>query len=113
MAYDEKLALRLAKAFSRRKGAVEKKMFGGIAYMVNGHMCCGVVDELLMLHVGPDAYQDTLKEKHTREMDFTGRPMKGYIYVEPKGCKSDADLKSWIERGIKFIKTLPPKKKIV
>jgi len=111
MAYDKKLALRLTKAFSRRKGAVEKKMFGGIAYMVKGHMCCGVVDDLLMLRIGPDAYHEALKEKHTRPMDFTGRPMKGYIYVEPRGFKTDEALKSWIERGIKFVRTLPPKSK--
>jgi TfoX/Sxy family transcriptional regulator of competence genes len=111
MPYDEKLAQRLSKAFSRRKGAAEKKMFGGIAYMVNGHMCCGIVDDLLMVRIGPDKYEDALEEKHTRAMDFTGRPMKGYVYVEPKGCKSDADLQSWIERGITFVKSLPPKKK--
>ncbi len=111
MAYNEKLAERLNKAFSRRKGAAEKKMFGGIAYIVNGHMCCGIQDNLLVVRVGPNAYEEALKEKYTRPMDFTGRPMKGYIYVEPKGCKSDEDLKSWIERGIKFVNSLPPKKK--
>lgn len=109
MAYDEKLAERLSKAFRRRKGAAEKKMFGGIAYMVDGHMCCGVIKDMLVVRVGPGAYEKALEEKHTRPMDFTGRPMKGYVYVEAKGIKSDENLKSWIERGIKFIKTLPPK----
>ncbi len=109
MAYDEKLAERLSKAFRRRKGAAEKKMFGGIAYMVDGHMCCGVIKDMLVVRVGPDAYEKALEVKHTRPMDFTGRPMKGYVYVEAKGIKSDENLKSWIERGIKFVNTLPPK----
>ena len=109
MAYDEKAAERLRKVFSRRKGLTEKKMFGGVAFMLHGNMCCGVNEDLLMLRVGPDNYDGALKEKHTRPMDFTGRPMKGYIYVEPGGYKSDADLKSWIDRAAKFVKTLPPK----
>lgn len=109
MAYDEKLAERLGKIFKRRKGASEKKMFGGIAYMLNGHMCCGIVKDTLMVRVGPGAYEDALKEKHVKPMDFTGKPMKGYVYVEPQGIESDDDLKSWTDRGIKFVKTLPPK----
>ncbi len=109
MAYDEKLAERLTNAFSRRKGVTEKKMFGGVAYMLNAHMCCGVIDDLLMVRVGPDEYEKALKEKHTRPMDFTGRPMKGYIYVEPRGYKLDTDMKSWVDRGIKFVKSLPAK----
>lgn len=109
MAYDEKLAERLSAFFKRRKNIVEKKMFGGIAYIVGGHMCCGIAKEMLVVRVGPNAYEDALKEKHVREMDFTGKPMKGYVYVESKGIESDIELKSWIERGIKFVKTLPPK----
>ena len=77
--------------------------------MLNGHMCCGVIDNLLMVRVGPGNYEAALNEKHTRPMDFTGKPMKGYIYVEPKGCKSDKDLEKWVDRGVKFVKTLPPK----
>lgn len=106
MAYDEKLAERLRKVFMRRKGAVEKKMFGGIAYMVDGHMCCGIAKDMLVVRVGPDAYEEALKEKYVRVMDFTGKPMKGYVYVEAGGIKSDESLKSWIDRGIKFVKTL-------
>lgn len=110
MAYDEKLAERLSAIFKIRKNVVEKKMFGGIAYMVGGHMCCGIAKVMLVVRVGPEAYEEALKEKYVREMDFTGKPMKGYVYVESGGIKSDEDLKSWIERGIKFVKTLPPKK---
>lgn len=110
MPYDKKLAGRLGAIFKRRKNVVEKKMFGGIAYMVGGHMCCGIAKDMLVVRVGPDAYEDALKEKYVMEMDFTGRPMKGYVYVESKGIESDEELKAWVERGIKFVKTLPLKK---
>ena len=82
MAYDEKIAERLSKVFSEHKGVKEKKMFGGIAFMLRDHMCVGVINDLLMVRVGPEQYEDTLSEDHVRPMDFTGRPMKGYVYVE-------------------------------
>ena len=110
MAYDEKIAGRLSKVFSEHKGVVEKKMFGGIAYMFREHMCVGVVDDLLMVRVGPEQYEDALSEAHTRPMDFTGKPMKGYVYVEPAGFKTDKNLKKWVDKGIQFVETLPAKK---
>lgn len=109
MAFEEKLAGRIRKLLEGRKGT-EKKMFGGIAFMVNGHMCCGVIDDLLMARVGPDRYESALDEKHVRVMDFTGKPMKGYVYVEPGGYRSDKNLKKWVEQCIEFVSTLPPKK---
>ncbi len=110
MAYDEKIAERLSRVFSEHKGAQEKKMFGGIAYMYRDHMCVGVVDDLLMVRVGPEQYERALSDAHTRPMDFTGRAMKGYVYVEPAGFKTDKNLRQWVDKGIKFVKTLPPKK---
>jgi len=110
MAYNEKVAGRLSKVFSEHKGVVEKKMFGGIAYMYRDHMCVGVIDDMLMIRVGPEQYEKALSEKHVKPMDFTGRPMKGYVYVEPAGFKTEKSLKQWIELGIEFVKTLPPKK---
>ncbi len=109
MAYDEKVAERLSKVFSEHKGAQEKKMFGGIAYMFKNHMCVGVVDDLLMVRVGPEHYEDALSEAHVRPMDFTGRPMKGYVYVEPAGFKTDRSLREWVQKGVEFVETLPPK----
>jgi TfoX/Sxy family transcriptional regulator of competence genes len=110
MAYDEKIAKRLSKVFSEHKDVKEKKMFGGIAYMFKNYMCVGVINDLLMVRVGPEQYEDTLSEAHTRPMDFTWRAMKGYVYVETAGFKTDKDLRKWVDRGIKFVKTLPPKK---
>jgi TfoX/Sxy family transcriptional regulator of competence genes len=109
MAYDETLAGRLRDAL-RGAGAVsEKKMFGGIAFMLNGNMCCGVINDLLMARVGPEAYGDALEMPHARPMDFTKRPMKGYVYVEPDGLRSDEELREWVGRCVEFVRTLPEK----
>jgi hypothetical protein len=72
-------------------------------------MCCGVATEDVMLRVGPDAYEAALAEPHAREMDFTGKPMKGYVYVAPEGLASERDLKAWVEKAVRFVRTLPPK----
>ncbi len=109
MAYDEEFADRIRKLLARRKGLVEKRMFGGIAFMLRGHMCCGVVKNELMVRVGPDAYEDALAQPHARPMDFTGRPLKGFVYVGAEGIESDTELKDWVARGVAFVKTLPAK----
>ena len=109
MAYDAKLADRIQKLLSKRKGIVEKKMFGGIAFMLRGNMCCGVVKETLMLRVGPEQYEKLLKEPHARPMDFTGRPLKGFLYVTPQGFRTDAALRKWVERAVDFVASLPAK----
>jgi TfoX/Sxy family transcriptional regulator of competence genes len=109
MAYDENLAQRVRTMLRRRKSVTEKKMFGGLAFMVQGHMCCGIVKNRLLVRVGPDQHESALAEPHAHPMDFTGKPMKGFIYVDPEGCKSDVALKRWIDRGVGYIKTLPPK----
>lgn len=109
MAFDEKLATRLREIYSDRDDVTEKKMFGGIAFMVAGHMSCGVVGDVLMARVGSERHERALKRKHTRPMDFTGRPMKGFIYVDPPGISTARQLRSWIETSLEFIETLPEK----
>lgn len=109
MAYDEGLAQRLRDLFRDLAGVVEKKMFGGLAFMVHGHMCCGVEGAGLMVRVGPDQFDDSLSQPHARPMDFTGRPMKGFVYVESQGLGSERLLQEWVDRGLKFVSTLPPK----
>lgn len=114
MAYDEGLAERVREVLSQRdelaaNQVVEKRMFGGLAFMVRGHMCCGVAGDQLMVRVGPDAYSDCLQEPYAREMDFTGRPLKGMVYVDEGGIESDPDLARWIDRGLSFVLSLPPK----
>jgi TfoX/Sxy family transcriptional regulator of competence genes len=110
MAYNEKLAERIRRHLSDRRDVAERKMFGGLAFMVRGHMCCGVVGDELMVRVGPERYQAALKEKHTREMDFTGKPLRGMIYVAAPGLASTKQLARWIEHGLQFVVTLPEKK---
>src|SRR3990170_5189072 len=110
MAYDEKLAERVRRALTPREGLSEKKMFGGIALMLRGNMCCGIVRDQLMVRVGPERYDDALARPHARPMDFTGRAMKGMVYIGPEGLKSDADLAAWLRRGVEFAATLPAKK---
>lgn len=110
MAYDETLAIRISKAFSGVPNVEQKKMFGGAAFMVRKHMCVGVVDNMLMARVGPDQYAECIKEKHAKEMTFTGKPMKGMIYVESEGISSEAQLALWIEKCLYFVSALPDKK---
>ena len=110
MAFDEGVAERLREMFDDHPaGCVEKRMFGGLAFMVSGHMCCGVVVDTLMARVGPAQYQAALARLHAREMDFTGKPMKGFVYVAPEGFESDADLRDWIGLCTQFVQALPPK----
>ncbi len=109
MAYDETLATRVRTALKTTPGAVEKKMFGGLCFLISGNMCCGVVGDELMVRVGSDNYEDALAHAHVREMDFTGRPLKGMVYVGTVGLKSDASLARWVEKGVAFASSLPPK----
>ncbi len=109
MAYDERLAGRARKLLTRRGGLYEIKMFGGLAFMVRGHMCCGVVKDLLMVRVGPEAYREALAEAHARPMDFTGKPLKGLVYVVPAGTRTDEQLSAWVGQAARFVQTLPPR----
>ena len=109
MAYDEGLAQRIREALEDVAGTAEKKMFGGLAFLVRGNMCAGVVGDELMVRVGPDAYAAALELPHAREMDFTGKPMKGLVYIDCQGIDSDADLAAWVGRGVAFAGALPAK----
>ena len=108
MSYDEGLAERIREQFQERNDVVEKKMFGGLCFMVLSHMCCGIVKETLMLRVGPDNYEACLARRHAREMDFTGKAMKGMVYVSPEGFESDTDLAEWLSICTEFVELLPP-----
>ena len=109
MAYDEGVAQRLSEFLADRPGVAEKKMFGGLAIMFRGYMLVGVLGETLMARVGPEKYAAALKRRHAREMDFTGTPMKGYVYVDPAGFSADRDLARWLELCLEFNATLPSK----
>ena len=109
MAYDEGTAQRLREYFATDPDVIEKKMFGGVAFMLAGNMCCGVNGDQLMARVGPEQYESALAMPHAREMDFTGRALKGFVYVDPQGFESDRDLLRWVELCTGFARSLPAK----
>lgn len=109
MPYDERLADRIRRALKRRRGISEKQMFGGLTFLLRGNMFCGVVDQDLMIRVGPQAYEEALSRPHVREMDFTGRPLKGLVYVGASGVRTGRQLESWLVKGLEFARSLPAK----
>ncbi|PYO43179.1 MAG: RNA methyltransferase [Gemmatimonadetes bacterium] len=109
MAFDEKLAGRIRKRLGRRAGLTEKQMFGGIAFLLNGNMCCGVHGEEMIVRLAPKETEDALSDSHTRPFDLTGRPMKGWILVKPKGLTTDAALGKWVGVATKYAGSLPAK----
>jgi TfoX/Sxy family transcriptional regulator of competence genes len=109
MAYDEGLAERIRGVLEEQPGVSEKRMFGGVAFLVKGHMSVGIVQDKLMVRVGPESYDRVLRERHARRMDFTGRPMKGFVYVVPSGYETDADLQRWVNLGVSYAASLPAK----
>jgi TfoX/Sxy family transcriptional regulator of competence genes len=109
MAYDEALAARLRALLARRGGVAELKMFGGLCYMLDGKMLVGVIGADLMVRVGPESYEEALARRHARPMDFTGRPLTGFVYVAPAGYRG-ASLGKWVEEAAAFVATLPQPK---
>lgn len=109
MACDEQLVERIRAALKGSRGAGERRMFGGVCFTLDGNMVCGVVKNDLMVRVGPDKYEDALKQTHARPMDFTGRPMKGYVFIGAPGIKSASSLEKWVGAGVAHVRTLPPK----
>ena len=109
MAYDEKLAQRVRESLSEQDGLVEKKLFGGLGFMLRGNLACGVSGDGLIVRVGPDAYGGLIMRPHTRPFISAGRPMKGWLVVEPAGLASDDDLNYWVSLGASFARSLPAK----
>jgi hypothetical protein len=109
MAYDEGLAQRVREALGELPGLTEMRMFGGIGFMLQGNLACGVQKDELIVRVGPERYQGALESPYTRPFDFTGRPMKGWVMVTSGGLASDEDLEGWVQQGVDFALSLPPK----
>ena len=109
MAFDETLAGRIRDALARQRGVQEKKMFGGVGFLLNGNMLVGVWKNSLIVRLGEDDHEAALSEPHVREFDITGRPMKGWILVEAEGVAEVEEVTAWIKRATKFVKTLPAK----
>jgi hypothetical protein len=121
MTFSERTAVQIRRVMQNTPGLSERQFLEisarantralsrGVAFMVKGNMCCGVLDQNLVVRVGPDAYEGALREPHARPMDFTGRPLRGFVYVGHRGFASNTSLKQWIERGLSYVSTLPPK----
>ena len=109
MAFDEALAGRIRHRLARRKNIVEKKMFGGVGFLLNGNLLVGVWKDSLIVRLGPDNYDDALLEPHVKEFDITGRPMRNWVLVGPEGVEGEDQLAGWIQRAVKFVGALPTK----
>lgn len=109
MAYSESLADRIRQAFGRRRGLAEKKMFGGVGFLLNCNMCVGVWKTSLIVRLDPADAEILLQQPHVRPFDITGRPMKGWLLVEADGLETDEQLAQWMERATEFVETLPAK----
>ena len=109
MAYDETVADRERRAVAAHLGLSERKMFGGLCLMVNGNMFAGIIGDELMLRVGMERFEALLAKPGARPMDFTGRPMKGYLYVAPHAFATEKALSTWLEAALAFVETLPAK----
>jgi TfoX/Sxy family transcriptional regulator of competence genes len=109
MAHDELLAIRISAALGPLSGVEEKKMFGGVGFLVNGNMACGVHKNNMIVRVGPEKHAWALAQPHTRPFDMTGRPMSGWVEVEPPGCATESALKAWVDLGLAFALSLPGK----
>lgn len=109
MPYDETLATRVRGYLGGRPTVVEKKMFGGLSFMLGGNLCVGILEDTLIARVGPDQYEDALEQPHAGPFDFTGRPMRGWVRVQPEGIDFEKDLEDWVDRALEFVETLPKK----
>ena len=109
MAYDESVAQRVRAELDGMPGLVEKKMFGGVGYILLGNMAIGVLGSNLIVRVGATEYAEALAQPHVKVFDMTGRPMKGWVLVSPDGIMAEEDLRRWIEQGVTFALSLPPK----
>ena len=109
MAFNEILAARIRDALARKKGIEEKKMFGGVGFLLNGNLLVGVWKASLVVRLGPDEGEEAMQEPHVKEFDISGRPMRNWVLVEPAGVEDDGQLSAWIERAARFVGALPAK----
>ncbi|NQS90913.1 MAG: TfoX/Sxy family protein [Chloroflexi bacterium] len=109
MAYDEGLAQRVREVISERPFYQEKKMFGGIGFLIQGNMACGVIREDLIVRVGAEKYTDSLLKPNVELFDMTGRAMTGWVVVKEPGYRKDEDLQNWVDQGLQYVLTLPAK----
>lgn len=106
MVYSETLAKRIRESIKGKRNITEKKMFGGLAFLLKGKMFCGIIKDDLMIRTGSEEYENALSKPYARPMDFTGKPMKGFVYVSSDGCKTTKSLSDWISLGLDYVSKL-------
>jgi hypothetical protein len=109
MAFDKGLAQRVREVLEVVPGFAEKKMFGGLGFMIFGNMACGIIGDAIIVRVGPERHQEALKRPHTKPFDYTGKAMRGWVVVSSDGIAEDEELEAWLHRGVDFARSLPPK----
>ena len=109
MAYDENLAERIRKLLADQPGCTEKKTFGGLSFLLQGNVACGVLKDDMIVRIEPSQHDSAIANPHVRTFDYTGRPMKGWIMIGPNALASDEDLKEWALKGVQYALSLPPK----
>jgi hypothetical protein len=109
MAYDLKLARRVREVLGSPRGLSDKEQFGGVAFLAGGNVACGIIGDQLLVRVGPQRHEEAMASKDAKPFSLTGRPSKGWVLVAPSGVRSPANLKKWVEMGLEFAKSLPPK----
>ena len=109
MAYNKELAERIREKLRNLPAFMERKMFGGVCFLLHGNMACGILNDDMIIRVGKDAYESALALPHTRKFDITGRAMTGWVMVSPEGHGSDQELDAWLQKGVDLATSLPPK----
>lgn len=109
MPFDADLTARVRQILEEHGPIDERKMFGGIAFMFKGYMCCGVLNDDVVVRLGPERAEEALANAHVRPMDFTGRPLKGYVFVAPAAARTESMLRRWIRSSLEYVETLPPR----
>jgi len=109
MPYDKGLAQRVRELLEEEPGFDEKKMFGGICFLLFGNMVCGIINDDLIVRIGADNYEKALKLPGTKKFDLTGKPMKGWVMVLAKALESDETLSDWVQKAVTYVRSLPPK----
>ncbi len=109
MPFDETIADRIRPQLVRRAGFAEKRLFSGVGFLLHGNLCVGVWKHWLIARIGPDAYDEALERPGVKEFDITGRPMRGWVMIEPSGIRGDIELNAWIESAVEFVRSLPRK----
>ena len=109
MAYDKGLAQRVRELLEEEPGYDEKKMFGGLCFLLFGNMACGIIGEDLIVRIGAERYEKSLNAPHTKKFDLTGKPLKGWVMVLAEGLDDDDVLQDWLQKAVSFVRHLPPK----